>query len=154
MCHSFGLAITPCYWDLSGFLQGILLGSGLCALSWGMYIKWPALKQATDEYLTLILSPLTPRDLFWIGLLPGVSEELLFRGVALPHLGLVSSSLLFGLVHFAGRRYWPYSLWAGGIGLMLGAVTLLSGNLLLAIVAHSCNNWLAAIYWRMRLGKT
>ena len=53
-----------------------------------IYRLWPAYRQSADVYLALVLKPLILMDLIWLGLLPGLSEELLFRGVMLPALGL------------------------------------------------------------------
>lgn len=65
-----------------------------------------------------------------------VGEELLFRGVLLPAVGLVPQALLFGLLHPAGRKGWSYPLYAAAAAVLLGGVVLITGRLLPAIVAH------------------
>ena len=67
-----------------------------------------------------------------------VSEELFFRGLLLPWLGLVVSSLLFGAVHLVGggRARWTWALAATLLGLALGEVTVCTGSLAGALVAH------------------
>ena len=48
--------------------------------------RWPAFAQATERSNAQILSSLGPLDLVWVAALPGVSEELLFRGALIPCL--------------------------------------------------------------------
>lgn len=70
------------------------------------------------------------------------SEELLFRAALGPSVGFLGSSLLFGLVHYApGESYVPRALWAGGMGLCLSALYLVSGTLLAPIAAHWLINY-------------
>jgi membrane protease YdiL (CAAX protease family) len=93
-------------------------------------------------------------DLIWLGLLPGMSEELLFRGVMLPAVGLnaigvVASSLLFGILHMSGRQQWPYVVWATTVGLLLGFSALATGNLLVPIVAHVVTNLVSSYLWKL-----
>ncbi|WP_245395627.1 CPBP family intramembrane glutamic endopeptidase [Anthocerotibacter panamensis] len=145
---ALGLPLVPgWHLDLNALLSGCILGLGLNGLGAALYYLWLPFRTVTDEYLALVLEPLQPWDIFWIGLLPGLSEELLFRGVALTSLGLVGSSLLFGVLHLLDRRYWPYGLWAAVIGLILGFTMVSTGNLLIPVVAHTTNNWLAAGFW-------
>lgn len=151
----FAGGLLPLYW--SGWAFGI--GLGLCCaitgLSGFLYTVWPSYRQASDAYLTLVLTPLAWPDLLWIGLLPGLSEELLFRGVLLPSLGLnwagiIGTSLCFGILHAGTRQHWPYALWATIVGGFFAYSAVATHNLLLPIVAHTCTNWLAAILWKMQ----
>ncbi len=48
--------------------------------------KWPAFAEATDRSNQQVLQNLAPFDLVWVSFLPGVSEELLFRGALIPSL--------------------------------------------------------------------
>ncbi|PSF36179.1 CPBP family intramembrane metalloprotease [Aphanothece hegewaldii CCALA 016] len=128
---------------------GISLGSGL------MYRIWPAYRQSADTYLELVIKPLVWPDLIWLGLLPGLSEELLFRGVMLPALGLdltavIVSSCLFGILHFSGSQQWPYVLWATVVGLVLGYSAMVTGNLLVPTLAHIVTNLVASYLWKAR----
>lgn len=73
-----------------------------------------------------------------------LAEELLFRGVLMPWLGLIASSVLFGLLHTApDRRLWPWPLLAMAMGFALGGIVLATGNLLASIVAHFTINYFA-----------
>ncbi len=142
-----GVPLTVWHWDPMALGLGVILGTLIHGLSIGIYSFWPPLRQAVDEYLALVMGPLKKQDALWLGVLPGISEELLFRGVALTTLGPVLSSLIFGLLHFSGRDSWPYTVWATLWGFVMAMVMMYTGNLLIPVTAHIINNWLAAWFW-------
>lgn len=149
------VAILPVTFAPEVLLIGIGIGIGITGASAIAYRLWPAYHRSADVYLKMVLQPLAWADLVWMGLLPGLSEELLFRGVMLPAIGLdttgvVFSSLCFGILHLSGLQQWPYVVWATFIGLILGVSALLSGNLLIPIVAHVTTNLLASLVWKAR----
>ncbi len=132
---------------------GLGLGLAISVLSDATYRLWPAYRKSADFYLAFVLAPLTLVDSIWVGLLPGMSEELLFRGVMLPAIGanatgLVVSSLCFGVLHMSGLHQWPYAVWASMIGLILGASALATGNLLVPVVAHITTNLISSFVWQ------
>ena len=133
---------------------GILLGLFISGFSAIAYRFWPAYRKSADFYLAFVLAPLLLSDSIWIGLLPGMSEELLFRGLMLPTIGLdmtglLISSLCFGVLHMSGQQQWPYAVWATLIGLMLGTSALVTGNLLVPIVAHVTTNFVSSLFWQI-----
>ena len=65
-------------WSL-GLAAIITLTSGL------IYRLWPAYRRSADMYLELVIKPLLWTDLIWLGLLPGLSEELLFGELCCQH---------------------------------------------------------------------
>lgn len=76
-----------------------------------------------------------------LGIASGIAEELFFRGLLAPVLGLVLSSLAFGGVHqLRGRVGWIWASWAAVMGLLFGALFLGTGSLLGPIVAHATIN--------------
>lgn len=140
-------------WQDAGIGTGI--GLSITAISALVYRLWPAYRRSADFYLAFVLAPLVPLDSIWLGLLPGMSEELLFRGVILPAVGLdatglVISSLCFGLLHMSGRGQWPYAVWASAVGLVLGGSVLVTGNLLVPVVAHVIANFVSSLFWQLR----
>ena len=140
-------------WQDAGIGAGI--GLSISAVSALVYRLWPAYRQSADFYLAFVLAPLIPLDSIWLGLLPGMSEELLFRGVMLPAIGLnatglVLSSLCFGVLHMSGRSQWPYAIWASVVGLVLGGSALVTGNLLVPVVAHVVTNFVSSLSWQLR----
>lgn len=79
--------------------------------------------------------------LFAIAVASGVGEEILFRGLLVPAVGVIVSSLLFGAVHqVRGRARWGWMLWAAAMGLVFAVVFQLTGSLLGPIVAHVAIN--------------
>ncbi len=134
-------------WSL-GLALGITIASSL------IYRLWPAYRHSADFYLELVIKPLMWTDLIWLGLLPGLSEELLFRGVMLPALGLnifavLVSSLLFGVLHLSGAGQWPYVVWATIVGFALGYCALITGNLLVPVIAHIITNLVSGLLWKI-----
>ncbi|MFM7363796.1 MAG: lysostaphin resistance A-like protein [Cuspidothrix sp.] len=151
--HWGNIILFRWFWNEQHLLLGITLGVAITILSGLAYRLSPPYRKSADYYLNLVLKPLTLPDLIWLGLLPGLSEELLFRGVMLPALGgdytaLIVSSLCFGVLHLSGSQQWPYVLWATVIGIILGYSALFSGNLLLPIVAHIVTNLLSSYLWK------
>ncbi|PSB24604.1 CPBP family intramembrane metalloprotease [Stenomitos frigidus ULC18] len=150
----FGTVILlPLQWSAIAVLQGLGLGVVITLASAVVYRVWPAYRQSADYYLALVLKPLVLPDLIWLGLLPGLSEELLFRGVMLPAFGLtfegvIISSLCFGVLHLSSPRQWSYVVWATTIGVLLGYSALLTGNLLVPIVAHITTNLVSSTIWK------
>lgn len=141
-------------WEPSAILWGILLGFGITGASSLVYYAWASYRNSADFYLEMVLSPLVLPDLLWLGLLPGLSEELLFRGVMLPAIGLnwfgvLISSLCFGVLHFSGWQQWPYIVWATFIGGVLGVSALYTGNLLVPITAHATTNLVSSLLWKL-----
>ncbi|MEN9231364.1 MAG: CPBP family intramembrane metalloprotease [Thermostichus sp. DG02_5_bins_236] len=152
-----GSVPIPLFWDPLALLWGCGLGLGVILLSELVYQAWPAYRQAARAYLGLVVDPLQWGDVFWLGLLPGWSEEWLFRGVLVSVAvasplgwtgGILCSSLLFGALHLLEWRGWPYAFWATAVGVLLGLGLWLSGNLLVTIVAHALTNWVAAGWWK------
>ena len=77
----------------------------------------------------------------------GCFEEVLFRGFLQPHLGLVVTSVLFGLIHW-DKAMKKYMVLAAGAGLFLGWLTIASGSLLPAIIVHVVNNFVGFLLAR------
>lgn len=148
------VALVPVRWSVSALVLGLGVAAVVSLVSAVIYQLWPGYRQAADFYLHLILKPLRWPDLIWLGLLPGLSEELLFRGLMLPALGfnwaaLMGSSLCFGLLHLSSPQQWPYGVWATFVGLFLGFCTLSTGNLLIPIVAHILTNLASSLIWKL-----
>lgn len=144
---SFQFTPQALLWSI-GLALGITLTSGI------VYRFWPAYRRSADVYLELVIKPLEWSDLIWLGLLPGLSEELLFRGVMLPALGfnllaVLVSSVLFGVLHLSGNGQWPYVVWATIVGFTLGYCTLITGNLLVPVIAHIITNLVSGLVWKI-----
>ena len=152
--HLGSVTLLPLQGTPQALLLGLAIALGITCASGLVYRLWPAYRQSADFYLEMVLKPLVLPDLIWLGLLPGMSEELLFRGVMLPAVGLnatgiLATSLIFGVLHLSGRQQWPYVVWASVVGLLLGFSAVATGNLLVPIVAHIVTNLLSSYLWKL-----
>jgi membrane protease YdiL (CAAX protease family) len=150
----YQISMLPVSLAIDNLLLGVALGIGISISSGLVYRLWAKYRESADVYLELVLKPLTFFDLIWLGLLPGMSEELLFRGVMLPAfglniIGLSISSVCFGVLHLSGKEQWPYVVWATIVGFALGFSALATGNLLVPIVAHIITNLISGSLWKL-----
>lgn len=89
-----------------------------------------------------LLGPLSGAEIAAYALLSGLAEELFFRGAMMPAFGLALTSIIFGAVHVGpSRSFWVWTLWAGAMGLVFGALVALTGNLYGAVLAHCLINY-------------
>lgn len=138
----------------SALLYSVALAAGIILTSGIIYRLWAGYRRSADYYLELVIKPLLWVDIIWLGLLPGLSEELLFRGIMLPALGLnlaavAISSVLFGVLHLSGNNQWPYVVWATIIGFALGCSALVTGNLFVPVTAHIITNLVSGTLWKI-----
>ncbi len=148
------ISLLPIDFNTPAILWSLGLAAGITLTSSIIYRLWAAYRRSADIYLELVIKPLLWTDLIWLGLLPGLSEELLFRGVMLPALGLnltavLISSLLFGVLHLSGNGQWPYVVWASIVGFALGYCALVTGNLMVPVVAHIITNLVSGTLWKI-----
>jgi hypothetical protein len=126
----------------------------LLGLVWTITTGWRPARQLVDlvvEQLGPVLARRSAVELGLLAALAGIAEEVLFRGVVQVGLArvlseggaLVAASVLFGLAHFATPTY---ALLAGLVGLYLGGIFLLQGNLLVPIGAHATYDFVALLY--------
>ncbi|NEP83497.1 MAG: CPBP family intramembrane metalloprotease [Okeania sp. SIO3B3] len=152
-CLLLGVNLLPVSWNPKALLWGVAIALGITIASSLIYRIWPTYRRSADQYLKLVVTPLLWPDLIWLGLLPGLSEELLFRGVILSALGLdtvalIASSIFFGVLHLSGKQQWPYMVWATIVGIVLGYSALATGNLLIPIIAHILTNLISSGMWK------
>ena len=97
-----------------------------------------------SRQLSEILGPLSRRETFALAALSGIGEELLFRGLALQHIGLVASTLLFAVIHCypPNRSMLLMISFAGAMGALLGGLALASQSIIPAILLHFLVNYL------------
>lgn len=126
-----------------------LLGMWWCARS-----SWEPLRRLRQEVWEKIVPLFAECSLLELGLVAvtaGLAEEALFRGVlqiALadrlgPFGALLLSSALFGLCHLLTPTY---AAIAALLGLYLGGLLILSGNLLPAVLVHAGYDLVALLY--------
>jgi uncharacterized protein len=147
-------------------LNSIDLGWGILATLPPLGFFWLCMKapwrpftrivQALDESLIPLFCQCRMLDLAVIALLAGLGEEMLFRGIVQSWvadkvggsyglgIGLAFSAVIFGLMHSITPTY---AILAGCIGLYLGAIWLVTGNLLVPITIHALYDFLALAYF-------
>ena len=149
------IATIPIEFNVSALFQGLIVGIIIIIASVMLTKIWPQYRLSAEKYLELVITPLAMTDLIWVGLLPGLSEELLFRGVMIPALGydwfaLIVSSAFFGVLHFNDQESWHYVAWAIVIGFVLGCSAYFTGNLLIPVIAHIFTNFFSSLFWKLK----
>jgi membrane protease YdiL (CAAX protease family) len=132
--------------EAGGAAAGLLATLPMLALlAWCLRTSYPPVRRLVslvEERLGPYMAGASAGGIALLAGLAGLGEELLFRGVIqaglaerFPHwLALGVASLLFGVGHWLTASY---AALAGLIGLYLGLVFLLAGNLLAPVVAHA-----------------
>lgn len=107
------------------------------------------------ELLDAVLVPMIRSAAYWhlalVSALAGFGEELLFRGIIQAELAervpawlaLLVASLCFGLAHSITRAYIIVTF---AIGLLLGALVLITDSLVLVMIIHAVYDFLALSY--------
>jgi len=152
--------------DVQGVALGVLATLPMLLGLWGCL---RARTSAFVEIRSLVESLLLPLfaggsigGVALVSALAGLGEEMLFRGVLQPAIGglaegtvgvwmgLLGSSLLFGLAHAVTRMY---VVLAGLVGIYLGGLWLVTGNLTVPIVAHGLYDFIAILWLLQRAEK-
>jgi membrane protease YdiL (CAAX protease family) len=94
-------------------------------------------------------STMTPLAIVLLAGLSAFGEEMLFRGLLQPYIGVVPQALVFGAAHqMPGPSRWVWVAWATVVGLALGGMFQLTGSLLGPLAAHALVNGLNLAYLR------
>lgn len=141
-------------WSALGLsvLATLPLAAGLLMLPSGRWRWMDELTALVRRFVRLLFRNARPGAVVAVSVLAGISEEFLFRGVVqgglselwTPALGLISASLLFGAAHALTPGY---LVLATIMGLYLGLLYYLSGNLLVPIIVHALYDWIAIRYY-------
>ncbi|XP_073021357.1 uncharacterized protein [Primulina eburnea] len=114
---------------------------------------WPDFAKSSETANQQVLTSLEPLDYLAVAFLPGISEELLFRGALLPLFGtnwtsILAVATLFGILHLGGGRNYSFAVWATFVGLVYGYATILTSSAVVPMASHSLNNLIGGIIWR------
>lgn len=115
---------------------------------------WSDFAESSEASNRQVLTSLEPLDYAFVAFLPGISEELLFRGALLPVLGINFASAtavaaLFGILHLGNGRKFSFAIWATFVGLAYGYATILSSSLFVPMASHAINNLIGGVIWRI-----
>lgn len=133
---------------------GLVVAGGLAAANHALLTRAPAIglvrgvREVYRHTLVPLFSGISPAGAVVLGAAAGIGEEWFFRGVLQPVLGLAAATLIFGLAHVGGRRMLWFGVWASAMGLVLGVLTLATGGVTAAMVAHGVYDMLALEYIR------
>jgi CAAX protease family protein len=139
----------------SAVLRGLLATLPMLLIFWLLVTSnWPMMRQLREQVQWLIDEMFPSRSIAqfaMVAILAGVGEELLFRGTiqsvlgnwTTPVIGLLITSLLFGLAHALSKLYF---LFAVAVGAFLGWMTLKYNDLVAPMVAHGLYDFLALAY--------
>jgi membrane protease YdiL (CAAX protease family) len=79
--------------------------------------------------------------LLLLAIASATGEELLFRGLLVPTVGILASSFVFGMLHqIHGRGRWGWMAWATLMGLLFAVVFRATGSLAGPLIAHAAIN--------------
>jgi len=98
--------------------------------------------RALNAELQGMLGTLDTPSITIMALTSSIGEEILFRGALQPLLGLLPTAILFGFMHGGiQKRFRLWVIFTIGAGLVLGALTAWTDNLLAAILCHFTVNY-------------
>lgn len=119
---------------------GVCLGSVTVAAS-RIMVRRAAWARALHAALRPTVHDAGDTWLIAIAVASAAGEEVLFRGLLLPILGIVGSAIVFGALHqIRGRARWGWMVWATLMGLLFGSIFAATGSLVGPIVAHAIIN--------------
>ena len=129
------------YGSLADVTLGVATGLALAGASWLASRRFGVFRRLEQE-LARLVGPLDRTEALMLALWSGASEEWFFRGAAQDALGVVTSALLFGALHFPGRALWLWPVLATVVGLGFGAIVSMGFGLLAMGIAHAVTNYL------------
>jgi len=142
------LPLEPGVREGYSLVLGLAFGA-LVVVSTPAMVRKFAWARALHSELRPVAAAMTRPSIIALALASAVGEELFFRGLLEPWLGLVPQALVFGIVHqLRGPSRWVWVAWAAVTGLLLGAAFHLSGSLVGPMVAHALINGLNLDYMR------
>jgi membrane protease YdiL (CAAX protease family) len=123
----------------SAFL-GLATGAASVLLTRMMVRRLRFAQRLHTDLRPLALS-LSPQMMVILAVTSALGEELFFRGLLLPWIGLLPQAVLFGFLHqTGGSSRWVWMVWAFVMGVILGAIYALSGSLVGSLICHALIN--------------
>jgi membrane protease YdiL (CAAX protease family) len=116
--------------------MGLIVGALIVAATPAMVHRW-----RWASALHVALRPVTEGArggaLFVVAAATAIGEEFFFRGLLVPWIGVVASSVVFAALHqVSGPSRWGWMLWAGTMGVVFALLFVATGSLAGPIVAH------------------
>lgn len=117
--------------------------TAVVVISWQLMAERFTVARDFEDTVRGMIKGFSPVTCFELALLSSMSEELLFRGLLQPIIGLVPCSIIFGAIHFPREKaliIWP--IWAAVVGLCLGTGKIYFQGLVFPILAHFLINFI------------
>jgi membrane protease YdiL (CAAX protease family) len=140
--------------DAVAVTEAVLAAAGFTVFNLSLYRlskRWgrPASLHAfLDNEVFPLFRSLSAGELVLLVSLAGLGEEILFRGALQQEIGLWGASLIFGVMHGPARALWVLAVWATLMGVALGLLFQVSGNLVVPVLAHALYDGAALVYVR------
>ncbi|KAL1565243.1 hypothetical protein AAHA92_07483 [Salvia divinorum] len=155
-----GWPVLDCSEDINFNVEswhfGLIIGSVILVSSCRLLLLkiWPDFAESSKAANQQVLTSLEPLDYLVVAFLPGISEELLFRGALMPLFGVSWMSIfavaaLFGVLHLGSGRKYSFAVWATFVGVVYGYATSLSSSIVVPMASHALNNLVGGISWRL-----
>ena len=147
--------LQPWSWNLRDTGYGMLATLPMLAFFFAS-MRFPlgplrGIREFLVEHLGPVLHQCTWYDLVLVAAMAGLGEEILFRGLLQPWIGLFASNLVFGVVHSVTPLY---AVIAAIIGAYLGGLQVATNNLWPPVLAHALYDFVAflavAEEWKRR----
>lgn len=106
-----------------------------------LFVKHVSSARTLEDALRSAVVPLPTRTWVTMAIAGSVAEELFFRGLLTPWIGVIASGVVFGLLHqVKGQGRFVWAAWAAFVGVALGTIFTVTGSLAGPIVAHVAIN--------------
>lgn len=146
------LASIPIINALSVLNEGMQFPEWLRGVEMWMKEKEMSAQVLTEAFLKMDSPASLLFNIFMIGILPAVGEELIFRGVFQRlfaewtkniHIGILIAAILFSAMHMQFYGFLPRMM----LGVLLGYLFYWSGSIWVPMLGHFVNNTLAVIFY-------
>ncbi|AUX25958.1 hypothetical protein SOCEGT47_065110 [Sorangium cellulosum] len=142
------LSLPPLAALLMSGVVGLTFAAGLVVMTRVAVARFVWARRLHAE-LRPVARDLSSGQILLLAGLSSLGEELLFRGLLTPLLGVLPSGILFGLAHqMRGPSRWVWVGWAMGVGVGLGALFAATGSLVGPLLAHAVVNAVNLSYLR------
>lgn len=148
------MAFLPFNSYLAGINENIQLPAGLSNLESVLKEMERSAAEITEFLAKSDTLPQLLMNILVIGVIAGIGEELIFRGIVLrkllkglnnAHLAVWLSALIFSAIHFQFYGFLPRLM----LGALFGYLYVWTGNIRVPIAAHIFNNTLAVILYHL-----
>ena len=147
-CPAPWLAISPLQGAGLSLVVGLALGFAVVVSSRWSVRRFRIARQLHEE-LGAVVQTMPVRGIVPLAVLSSLGEELFFRALLQPLIGVVPQALIFGFLHQTrGPGRWLWAGWAAALGLAFGCLFAATGSLLGPVVAHALVNALNLFYLR------